>query len=227
MAEIDAAIAFRDQHLEGYEEKVARYHGPFYNRRGDYTDEYSPENTYYEYISLMVPRLVYDNPRVQVQTRRPGVPARRRHRHAARSEPLGARLRAPHGADRGRDRHAARVWRVLGAPGPPRQARYGARNRRAAPRAGHPVAHLRAYRPSPVLHGPADGALGRLPLLRAHVAHRQGGSGRSGAQPSLRGLEHRGDRAAYLRWQPQRQVRVRLQGRSEPRGGLLLRDLRA
>ena len=72
MAEIDAAIAFRDQHLEGYEEKVARYHGPFYNRRGDYTDEYSPENTYYEYISLMVPRLVYDNPRVQVQTRRPG-----------------------------------------------------------------------------------------------------------------------------------------------------------
>jgi len=72
MAEIDAAIAFRDQHLEGYEEKVARYHGPFYNRRSDFTAEYSPENTYYEYISLMVPRLVYDNPRVQVQTRRPG-----------------------------------------------------------------------------------------------------------------------------------------------------------
>ena len=72
MAEIDAAIAFRDQHLEGYEEKVARYHGPFYNRRGDFSAEYSPENTYYEYISLMVPRLVYDNPRVQVQTRRPG-----------------------------------------------------------------------------------------------------------------------------------------------------------
>lgn len=72
MAEINAAIEFRDQHLEGYEEKVARYHGPFYNRRGDFSAEYSPENTYYEYVSLMVPRLVYDNPRVQVQTRRPG-----------------------------------------------------------------------------------------------------------------------------------------------------------
>ena len=72
MAEIDAAIEFRDLHLEGYEEKVARYHGPYFNRQNSFTQEYSPENTYYEYISLMVPRLVYDNPRVQVQTRRPG-----------------------------------------------------------------------------------------------------------------------------------------------------------
>ena len=72
MAEIDAAIDYRDRHLEGYEEKVARYHGPFYNRAGEFTGEYSPENTYYEYVSLMVPRLVFDNPRVQVQSRRPG-----------------------------------------------------------------------------------------------------------------------------------------------------------
>ena len=34
--------------------------------------DYSPENHYYEYISLMVPRLIFDNPRVRVSTRRPG-----------------------------------------------------------------------------------------------------------------------------------------------------------
>ena len=71
MAEIENAISFRDRHMEGYEEKVARYTGPFYDRQGDFTAEYSPENTYYEYISLMVPRLVFDNPRVQVESRRP------------------------------------------------------------------------------------------------------------------------------------------------------------
>jgi hypothetical protein len=72
MAEINAAIEFRDRHLEGYEDKVARYTGPFYDKGGEFSAEYSPENTYYEYISLMVPRLVFDNPRVQVESRRPG-----------------------------------------------------------------------------------------------------------------------------------------------------------
>jgi hypothetical protein len=72
MAEVDAAILYRDKHLEGYEEKIAKYHGPFYDRQGDFTADYSPENTYYEYVSLMVPRLVFDNPRVRVNTRRPG-----------------------------------------------------------------------------------------------------------------------------------------------------------
>jgi len=72
MAEIDSAIAYRDTHLEGYEDKVARYHGPYYNSDGADGSQYSPENTYYEYVSLMVPRLVFDNPRVQVSSRRPG-----------------------------------------------------------------------------------------------------------------------------------------------------------
>lgn len=72
MAEIDSAIAYRDKHLEGYEDKVARYHGPYYNGEGADGAQYSPENTYYEYVSLMVPRLVFDNPRVQVNSRRPG-----------------------------------------------------------------------------------------------------------------------------------------------------------
>lgn len=72
MAEIDAAITYRDNHLDGYEEKIARYTGPQYDRAGGGHQEYSPENTYYEYVSLMVPRLVFDNPRVQVQSRRAG-----------------------------------------------------------------------------------------------------------------------------------------------------------
>lgn len=72
MNEIEAAVSFRDKHMEGHEEKVARYTGPFYDKGGEFTGEYAPENTYYEYISLMVPRLVFDNPRVQVSTRRPG-----------------------------------------------------------------------------------------------------------------------------------------------------------
>jgi hypothetical protein len=72
MAEIEAAIEYRDKHLEGYEEKVQRYHGPHYASAGDPSAEYFPENTYYEYVSLMVPRLVFDNPRVQVNSRRPG-----------------------------------------------------------------------------------------------------------------------------------------------------------
>jgi hypothetical protein len=72
MAEIASAVDYRDRHMEGHEEKVARYTGPFYDRHDDFSQEYAPENTYYEYISLMVPRLVFDNPRVQVTTRRPG-----------------------------------------------------------------------------------------------------------------------------------------------------------
>ena len=72
MAEIDAAITYRDDHLDGYEEKIARYTGPQYDQAGSGHQEYSPENTYYEYVSLMVPRLVFDNPRVQVQSRRAG-----------------------------------------------------------------------------------------------------------------------------------------------------------
>ena len=73
MAEVAAAIVYRDDHLDGYEGKISRYTGPHYDRQGSGSQEYSPENTYYEYVSLMVPRIVFDNPRVQVQSRRPGV----------------------------------------------------------------------------------------------------------------------------------------------------------
>ena len=69
LEEIEAAERFRNAHIEGMADQVERFHGPFYN---DNTGEFSPENHYYEYLSLMVPRLVFDNPRVTVSSRRSG-----------------------------------------------------------------------------------------------------------------------------------------------------------
>ena len=71
LEEIRAAERLRDKHLASFGEQVERYHGPYW--KGDSMNaDYSPENHYYEYISLMVPRLIFDNPRVRVKTRRPG-----------------------------------------------------------------------------------------------------------------------------------------------------------
>ena len=70
LEEILGAERLRDKHLSSMGDQVERYHGPFW--KGSDSADYSPENHYYEYISLMVPRLIYDNPRVRVKTRRPG-----------------------------------------------------------------------------------------------------------------------------------------------------------
>jgi len=72
MQEIQSAIEFRESRLTELEEQVHRFTGPAYAPDDSGVDGYAPENTYYEYISLMIPRLVYDNPRVQVSSRRPG-----------------------------------------------------------------------------------------------------------------------------------------------------------
>jgi hypothetical protein len=54
--------------------QVEKYHGPFWDDAGTMAggDQYSPENTYFEYMSAMVPRLVAHNPRVRVSSRRVG-----------------------------------------------------------------------------------------------------------------------------------------------------------
>ena len=70
LEEVQAAERLRDAHLSSMSEQVERYHGPFYKK--DYTQEYTGENHYYEYMSLMIPRLIYDNPRVRVTSRRSG-----------------------------------------------------------------------------------------------------------------------------------------------------------
>ena len=72
MQEIKSAIEFREGRLTELEEQVHRFTGPAYASHDTSAGDYAPENTYYEYISLMIPRLVYDNPRVQVSSRRPG-----------------------------------------------------------------------------------------------------------------------------------------------------------
>ena len=72
MQEVESAISYREGRLTALEEQVHRFTGPAYAPTDSGVDGYAPENTYYEYISLMIPRLVYDNPRVQVSSRRPG-----------------------------------------------------------------------------------------------------------------------------------------------------------
>ena len=73
--EINAAIKLRDSHLSAMDAQLEKYHGPYYQREATDTADYAPENTYYEYVSLMVPRLVFDNPRVRCTSRRPGAQA--------------------------------------------------------------------------------------------------------------------------------------------------------
>ena len=74
-SEIQAAERLRDKHIASMGEQVERFHGPYYKDKGGGFSEFTSENHYYEYVSLMVPRLIYDNPRVRVGTRRPGTQA--------------------------------------------------------------------------------------------------------------------------------------------------------
>jgi len=66
--EIEAAETLRDSYLESYSEIVDRFTGEAYQEGHGIS---VPENHVYEYISLTVPKLIYDNPRVHVSTRRP------------------------------------------------------------------------------------------------------------------------------------------------------------
>lgn len=68
--EIQAAEKFRDEHMSSYERRRSRYVGPSYI--GEEIQGYEPENHEFEYISLLLPKTVFDNPRVRVQAFRPG-----------------------------------------------------------------------------------------------------------------------------------------------------------
>jgi hypothetical protein len=61
-------------HLDSLDDSVDRYVGRHYGR-SRVTKKYQPENHEYEFVSLMVPRLVFANPKVKVTTRRLGKPA--------------------------------------------------------------------------------------------------------------------------------------------------------
>jgi hypothetical protein len=73
MEEVKAAIDFRKRHIKVLDDQVQRFRGPFY-KKDTYTigEDYAPENTYYEYVSLMIPKLIFDNPRVNISSRKPG-----------------------------------------------------------------------------------------------------------------------------------------------------------
>ena len=55
--EIEHAENLRDAHLAAMAEQVDKFTGPHY---ANGQSEYVPENHYYEYVSLMVPRLIFD-----------------------------------------------------------------------------------------------------------------------------------------------------------------------
>ena len=67
--EILAAERHLNKHLEYYDDIVKKYAGSAMGS-GD-TDEMLTENHIYEYLSLTIPRLIHDNPRVSINTRRP------------------------------------------------------------------------------------------------------------------------------------------------------------
>lgn len=72
--EVDAAIAFRDEHLGDLQSLVERYHGPAFRKGRGAVDD--PENWIYEYVSLVLPRTVHDYPRFRVESARPIVQER-------------------------------------------------------------------------------------------------------------------------------------------------------
>ena len=70
--EVDGAERFRDSHLSSWRDNIARFVGSSY-RDGMLPTSMSddPENFIHEYIALVLPRLVHDNPRVRVSSMRP------------------------------------------------------------------------------------------------------------------------------------------------------------
>lgn len=69
-SEYQAAKRFRDKHLETLQDRVKRFHGPAYNSKT--FEDFDPESHEYEYISLVLPRVFFDAPRVRVSTIRQG-----------------------------------------------------------------------------------------------------------------------------------------------------------
>lgn len=67
--EIESAESFRDTHLVEWKSLIERFHGPSYRESRQQMDD--PENFILEYIALLLPRIVHDNPTVRVKSARP------------------------------------------------------------------------------------------------------------------------------------------------------------
>lgn len=70
--EYTAAKLYREQHMKSYKSRIRRYVGPAYDGEARGDANYEPENHEFEYLSLIVPKIAYDNPRVKVTTTRSG-----------------------------------------------------------------------------------------------------------------------------------------------------------
>jgi len=71
LKEVTQAEGFRDKHLSEYQTMVDRYTGPDYSSNEYGGEDYDPANSMFEYVSLVLPRLIYDNPSCRVTSRRP------------------------------------------------------------------------------------------------------------------------------------------------------------
>lgn len=69
--EIESAEGYRDKQLRAVNRLIEQYHGPVFKGKDETSWENWPENHSYETISLLTPRLAYDNPRVVCKSRRP------------------------------------------------------------------------------------------------------------------------------------------------------------
>lgn len=68
---IESGEDLRNKHLESVQDQVMRYHGPWFYGRGPSVDEeYDPNNLAYQFISLILPVLAWDNPRFEVKSRK-------------------------------------------------------------------------------------------------------------------------------------------------------------
>ncbi len=71
--ELDSADEYRKRLTAAKKGMVDRYVGPHFDSRSE--AEEAPENFYHEYTSYLLPRLVYNNPRFNVRSRRVGAQA--------------------------------------------------------------------------------------------------------------------------------------------------------
>jgi hypothetical protein len=64
--ELESAEKFRDAHISSLRSMVEKYHGPAYrDDRSDLSND-DPENFGHEFISLVLPRIIHDNPKFRV-----------------------------------------------------------------------------------------------------------------------------------------------------------------
>jgi len=71
LEEVDAAIRMTRSYMACGLDQMRRYVGPYYTREGNDEQAY-PENHYFSYVSLVVPKIIFRNPRVRTTTARGG-----------------------------------------------------------------------------------------------------------------------------------------------------------